>query len=410
MAMLFAILLLAQTPGVCADVRDCRQQALDAAAAGDYERFHDLAWRAVQKGRPNDPDLMYVLARAQALSGRPGDALVMLQRLTDMGVATDAATSEDFRRVRDLNGWSDLEAKMAALGAPRMTAAAPAAAPRARAAGESSEETLSFTAPSFEPVGLAYDAVSRRFIVGDRQAGRLIVIDEMSHHVTNLVSAASAGFYDTITAFEIDARHGDLWVASAKSDGAESVLHKLQLVSGRVLEEVRFAAGKRSRIVDMAVGSDGTVILLDSEDGRILRLRPRARALEEAVKLPSSGARSLAIADDRTVYVASDQGISRADLVSRAVVAVHGPRNLDLTLVDKIRCHDGGLVMIQREIAGESHVIRARLDASAQALTNVQVHTITPRADPRAATLAGAELYYLVSGSNGSSIRRATVK
>jgi hypothetical protein len=409
MAILFAILLFAQTPGVCADVRDCRQQALDAAAAGDYERFHDLAWRAVQKGRPNDPDLMYVLARAQALSGRPGDALVMLQRLTEMGVATDAATSEDFRRVRALNAWSDLEAKIAALGAPRVTAAAPAAAPRARAAGESTEETLSFSTPSFEPVGLAYDAVSRRFIVGDRHAGRLIVIDEMSHHVTNLVSAASAGFYDTITAFEIDARRGDLWVASAKSDGGESVLHKLQLVSGRVLAEVRLAAGKQSRIADMAVGSDGTVVLLDSEDGRILRLRPGARALEEAVKLPSSGARSLAIADDRTVYVASDQGISRADLVSRAVVAVHGPRNLDLTVVDKVRWYDGGLVMIQREIAGESHVIRARLDASAQALTNVQVHTI-PRADARAATLAGAELYYLVSGSNGSSIRRATLR
>ena len=44
---------------------DCRAQAQAAAARGDYEIFHDLAWRAVQKGPRNDPDLMYLLARAR---------------------------------------------------------------------------------------------------------------------------------------------------------------------------------------------------------------------------------------------------------------------------------------------------------------------------------------------------------
>ena len=47
-----------------------------------------------------------MLARAQSLSGRPLDALVMLQRLA-AGLATDAATSDDFRRVRALPGWED---------------------------------------------------------------------------------------------------------------------------------------------------------------------------------------------------------------------------------------------------------------------------------------------------------------
>jgi len=31
----------------CSDWRDCQKRALDAAAAGQYETFHDLAWRAV---------------------------------------------------------------------------------------------------------------------------------------------------------------------------------------------------------------------------------------------------------------------------------------------------------------------------------------------------------------------------
>src|SRR5438876_12159828 len=70
--------------GGCTEWRDCRQLALAAAERGEYETFHDLAWRAVQAGPPKDPALMYLLARAQSLSGRPHDALVTLQRLPEM--------------------------------------------------------------------------------------------------------------------------------------------------------------------------------------------------------------------------------------------------------------------------------------------------------------------------------------
>ena len=96
----------AQPRADCQEWQECRQFALEAAEQQDYERFHDLAWRAVQKGPKNDPAIMYLLARAQSLSGRPGDALVMLQRLAQMGTKTDAATNDDFRRVRALPGWA----------------------------------------------------------------------------------------------------------------------------------------------------------------------------------------------------------------------------------------------------------------------------------------------------------------
>src|SRR4051812_13290213 len=93
----------------CQEWHECRELALDAAARQDYERFHDLAWRTVQVGPKNDPALMYQLARAQSLSGRPGDALIMLQRLARMGTKTDAATNDDFRRVRALPEWAEFE-------------------------------------------------------------------------------------------------------------------------------------------------------------------------------------------------------------------------------------------------------------------------------------------------------------
>src|SRR5438552_795225 len=96
----------------CTEWRRCRELARAAADRGEYETFHDLAWRAVQTGPPKNPELMYLLARAQALSGRAHDALVMLQRLAEMGVPSDAGTSDDFSHVRQLPGWPELAVRL----------------------------------------------------------------------------------------------------------------------------------------------------------------------------------------------------------------------------------------------------------------------------------------------------------
>ena len=111
-------LLLSQTPAPCLDVSECRRLATDAAARGEAELFHDLAWRAVQKGKPNDPELMLLLARAQSLSGRPGDALVMLTRMADLGAGRDVSADPDFAHVRALSGWPALEARLAGKAPP----------------------------------------------------------------------------------------------------------------------------------------------------------------------------------------------------------------------------------------------------------------------------------------------------
>jgi hypothetical protein len=327
--ILLLLLLLQSPPPACRDVQDCRERALAAASGGDYERFHDLAWRAVQKGRPNDPDLMYLLARAQSLSGRLDDALVMLGRIADLGAATDAATNPDFAQVRLLANWPSLAAKLAGSSSPGPVAPSGAAPPPPPAPsappGSPPLAEISFSPSPSDPVGLAHDAVSRRFVLGDHTEGRLVIVDELSHHVVNYVSAGSAGFYDDLTGFAIDARRGDLWVVSAKgtADEVSSVLHKLQLVSGRRLLEVPLPDALRpARFVAVTVADDGTVYVLDSIGSRLFRLRPGARALEVVMRLHMDGLSSLANVDGRTLYVAYDDGLSRVDVDSRAAQPV----------------------------------------------------------------------------------------
>jgi hypothetical protein len=402
--VVFVLLLLLQAPAAtCADAADCRARAQAAAVAGDFETFHDLAWRAAQKGKRNDPELMVLLARAQSLSGRPGDALVMLGRLADLGVPTDALTNDDYRFVRLLPGWPALEARLTGKPAPSAPSApappAPAVAPAPSAPAPSTPlapsapESLNFDASGLEPLGLAHDAVSRRFVLGDRKAGRLLVVDEVSHHLVNYVSAASAGFYQDLTAFTLDARRGNLWVVSASVEpgAASSALHKLQLVSGRGLLEVKTAPSATPvRFVDVTVAPDGTVYALDGMGSRIFRLRPGARALESVMSLEGRQPTALTAADDRVLYVAAEKGLVRVDLGARSAVPVKSAE--DLTRFESLAWRAGSLIGVER-VAASSLIVRIALDAAG---TRAQPrHVLAASADATVGALAGDAYYYL---------------
>ena len=401
----------------CREWHECRQLALDAAAAAEYERFHDLAWRTLQTGPKNDPALMYLLARAQSLSGRPGDALVMLQRLRAMGITTDAATNDDFRRVRSLPGWAEFGNAAAgaetALGAGKAsttdaaggkaatdTAAAKASATEtAGKAGTDINEAVRFETLPFTPAGLAYDAVSRRFIVGDRRARRLAVIDEFSGHMANLASAQSAGFGE-IAAIEIDPRQGDLWVLSA--DGARGTLHKLQLVSGRALAS--YAPADRFGpvdLIDVAATPDNGVLVLDRAGHRIFQLGPKATALELTSTLPDDQPVAIAPAGDGVVYLAHASGVSRVDLPARSVVALKPAKGVDLKRITKLRWHKGALIAIQGADDGSYRAVRIELDRQGRGAVAIRPLAASRASiDPTAATVSGATLYYLAAADD----------
>jgi hypothetical protein len=426
---LLLILFTLQAPATCADPSDCRRQSSEAAARGEFELAHDLAWRAMQKSKPNDPASMLVLARAQSLSGRPGDALVMLERLAALGVRPDIQSDPDFARVRALPDWAAVAARLApsdaasagataadprpaAASAPTASSASPSAAPATKAGEPAGRESappdagaLSFSAPGVEPFALAHDAVSRRFVLGDRKAHRLLIVDEVSRNVVNFVSAASAGFYEQLTAFTIDARRGDLWVASARGSGdaAESIVHKLQLVSGRALMEAR--APEQSgpiRFVAVAATPDGTVFAVDGLGARLFRLRPGARTFETVMKLDVGGDVALAAMDDRVLYVGSARGLARIDPAARSATPVKSKE--DLGGFVSLFSYAGTLVGVER-VAGSFLVVRVRLDPAGARVQARQV--LATSTGTTAGALAADSFYYL---SDAGTIRRLPLR
>ena len=441
-----APLLQAQAPAsaLCREWHECQGLALAAADRGDYELFHDLAWRAVQTGPRNDPGLMYLLARAQALSGRVHDALVMLGRLADAGeLPPDALTNDDFKRVRLLPAWAEFDARStrppeapersmlppaaprsavpkksesAAGNAPEPTVAPAPAAPAVSASTSAAPplavpaEARRFRTDAFSVAGLAYDAVSQRFLFGDRQGRKLRVVGDRSVHADDLARADSGGFRE-IDAIAIDARRGDLWVASAGGGEPSGLLHKIQLISGRPLRTFTVAAdGAAVSPADVSVTANGSVVLLDAASGRVMMLRPGHDDVEVIAHLKSGNATSVTVGEDEdTAYVAHDEAVARVSLRSGTTSTLGWPKQTAIGSLEVIRAYRRSIVAIDR-IAGSRRVVRLELNDRGTAVTRAALVADGLPPDGRiSAAISGDELVYVVDGGSRGTSETAEV-
>jgi hypothetical protein len=273
----------------------------------------------------------------------------------------------------------------------------PASAPISAVALTPAAAGLRFSTSQFAISGLAYDALSARFVLGDRLGRRLVLVDERSNQTMDLVRADSAGFLD-IAAVEIDAKRGDLWVAS--TDEGAGTLHRLQLVSGRPIRAFGVAPDLEPvKLADLSIASTGTVVVLDSRTPRLFVLRPRATSLEPVVRIDVQDATSVAAGgDDRTAFVAHRDGISRIDLQTRAISPVAVPNGLSLRRLERIRWQGSALVAIQLDDDGSRRVFRLEMNPRGTAITKaVGLNVPAPIGDQAFVTISGNDLLYLTS-------------
>lgn len=424
-------------PAACARWQDCRQLALDAAGREDFETFHSLAWRAVQNGPKNDPDLMFLLARAQTLSGRPDDALVMLRRLVDRGVAhPEIETIDDFRRVRSLAGWPDLLDRMRGLPPAAAPAAAPPpakamaapAAPATPAPPPANSPSPEPAAPravpkSLEPivgaipvppavaapVAMAYDHVSGRMVIADESSDTLKVLSELSGNAVDLVSRGWGGGYHT-TALAIDAKRGDLWVVGARTtEGkSESVVHRVQLISGRLLYSVPPPTDSGATRFGAVALSDAKVFVLDAEGGRIFELGEGGKALRLRIALKQRNVTGLTLAGDEVAYVAHAGGIARIDLAKKRSDGVKATHGIKLEGLEWIGHFENSILAVQRRPDGTLAALRIRLDRNGRSA--VAVDTFGAAAS-RGAAVLGDTFFYISALPNGrTAVERVNLR
>jgi hypothetical protein len=230
-----------------------------------------------------------------------------------------------------------------------------------------------------------------------------MVLDEEFRRVNDLAAAASAGFFG-LTAVEIDRRRGDLWVANAKDDGSETALHRLQLISGRVLQVLPLpAAHGPATFMDMALTRGGTVLALDTRGKRLFTLR--AGSYQRPLRIDGDALLSIAALDEDTAWIATTEGLLRVDLVSHTVVPVRAARNVSLTGFVHIRAHQGAILGIQPD-GDRARIVRLNLDgAGVKAIAATLVAEVAI-ADPTSVTIDGGTLHYLGRDTDGGTTVR----
>jgi sugar lactone lactonase YvrE len=380
----------AAAPPPRAALEEASQKARAAHDAKDYPSF--LRWSArVAELAPRSTRAVYNLACAHALNGQGGQAIALLDKLTRMGVATEAERDADFDGIRSQPGFQ-------------------AVLERARALSEHvGTSAIAFTLPETDLIteGLAYDTRTRAFFVSSVRKRKVVrrdadgTVSDFTRPTDNLMS---------VVGLAVDARERALWLTTAafpqmegfdkKADAGRSQLLEYDIDHGTVRRRLPPPLASAS-LSDLALGPRGDVFVSDPATGRVYVLR-RGR-LQLAVLVdegPIGSAQGLAPAPDgRFVFVADyTQGVVRVDTVSGATLLLPGPADAALTGIDGLVWTPGGLVGVQNGLRPH-RVVRLRLDRTRSRIIRVEtLERNHPDFDePTLATVVDGDVYYVAN-------------
>jgi hypothetical protein len=254
------------------------------------------------------------------------------------------------------------------------------------------------------------DAVSKRFVFGDRLGRKLLVLAEGSDHSIDLTRADVAGFLD-VTALDIDTTNGNLWIATAEADGRAATLHRVQLISGRPLASHAVPdALAPTQPLDVAMTASG-VLVLDAAQRRVLALRPGEDVLTMLVGLGDLVPLSLTAGRQAAVaYISHRDGLAMLDLRGRKVIPITGPKQMPLGGIERLRRDGSGLVGVQALPDGTRHVVRLTLSATGRVVTRRRVLDVVLSAGvaPIPMAVCGGTVGFLVSEPNNTTEQTTT--
>jgi len=329
-----------QRPSVIEEYR----RAAAAVEKKDYRLAAGHFSRALA-GAPTHPGLMAELARAEALSGDRRTGLVRLAQALGLGSGLDVVEDP---AMAPLLGGDD------AAGVRK-------AAASLRTPVSNSAEAFRLAQRDLIPEGLAYDPAGKAFYLGSIHRRKIVRIDTAGR-TTDFVPEARDGLL-AVLGMKVDASRRVLWAATegtlnmkggGPGDVGRSALRQYDLRSGRLVRSLELHPDPGPHLFnDVAVDARGQVLVTDSEDGSVWRLRQGAERLERlagpgALDYPNGLALS---SDERRLFVAHLAGIAVFDLSSGRMSALPHPEWLTLTDIDGLYREGHRLVAVQNGLS-----------------------------------------------------------
>jgi sugar lactone lactonase YvrE len=391
-----AVISLAALPAPAQDdpVRALNEQATSAYRAKDYAGFLKHS-RALAELVPWSVRARYNLACAHALIGEPAAAVRILEQVAAQEVAFDLAGDDDLASLREREDFAEVQRRMDALAAP-VGQARPA---------------FSLAQKDLIPEGVAHDPKTGAFFVSSVRHRKIVRIAP-DGAAADFVAEGQDGLQAAF-ALAVDAPRRSLWVSSRAT--AQMAGFKQGEPEGRAfLAEYDVDTGRQRRtvmapeggmVVDLAIGSDGTIYAADPENGSVYLLVPGAAAFRTLVeKGVMRSAQGMAVTPGgQALYVADyARGVARVRVADGSVTWLTAPAARALTGIDGLVLAGDWLIGVQNGL-NPHRVIGLRLDAAGQAVVESRTLERGHRAfdEPTLGVVAGKDFYFVANSQYG---------
>jgi len=347
------------------DGRYYEAQARQAYAAKDYPAFLLNITKAADL-RPNHPRLMYNLAVAYALNGKPDEALASLARLAEMRLVMPAARDENFGALRESTKFREIIA----------------AFERNKANVGEATEAFTITEKGLITEGLAYDQQTGSYFISSVHKRKIVRVDR-NGKATDFATAEQSLW--AAMGMKVDTEGRCLWVTTAAipqmiefnpAENGFSAILKFDLASGKVLKRYVLENREAKHVLgDLTLSKNGDVFTTDSLSPAIYVIRRGSDRLEPfMVDRRFSSPQGLAFsADEKWLFMADyGSGLFAIETKTREVQPVSPPASVTQLGIDGLYFYEGDLIGVQNGV-NPQRVVRIRLSTDKRSIVDFRV-------------------------------------
>jgi len=341
--------------------------------------------------RPDHPTYLVTLARLQAMTGHPRDAVAALDRLARMGLSVSVDDDRAFAALRDSPDFQDVARRLRVnrgpLGAGRVL----------------------FELPAMTGIieGITHRAATGDYFLGDVR--HRCVWQRRPDGSARRFSPAEAGLFG-VFGLAVDEARGSLWAATTAVEEMEgfrpaergrAALVEFALADGSVRRAAALPTDGANHVLgDLTVAADGTVFATDSLAPVIWRLPPHAAQPERWLESEEfHSLQGIAVTRDGRTLLVSDygNGLWAIDRSTRAVRHLAAPPDTTLMGLDGIALASDGCIVGVQNGTDPRRVVRLWIDLGPGRVTRLAVleRGHPAMADPTLGTLVEGRFVFV---------------
>jgi hypothetical protein len=254
------------------------------------------------------------------------------------------------------------------------------------------------------PEGIAYDATSECFFVSSIHKNKIIRIDK-HNNVTDFIKSGKEGIGQAL-GMKVSQRK--LWVCSNTGKGNtqdQSMVHAFDLASGDLVSKWILPAGELHLFNDLAIDSQGNVIISDSDYGAIYRVNPKSSGIELLIKDDRlQYANGISIAPDDAVIVNTFKGFFKINTATHELKALPFP-NYYVIGIDGLCFYEQSLIGIQN-VTYPVSINQYRLNATFDKIESANVLLADhPLFDTPTTGVIVDDWFYFIANSQMSNLK-----